>query len=79
MDELEKLKKKVKRLQNIIALNNKQIRALKPILQTFAKQIGFNSSDIKKIIQSLYENFNIEEDREKEPLEMNPDCRGTYI
>ena len=78
MEELECLKKKIKRLENVIAFNRKQIKALRPILNNIAKQIGCNSSDIKKIIQTLYENFDVEMEDNKSPP-INEDCVGSFI
>ena len=79
MNELEELKKKLKRIQEIIVINNKQIRQLKPILNTIAKQIGYNSSDIKKIIQSLYENLEVDINENDSTAPINDDCKMSFI
>jgi len=76
MNEIEKLKERMERLQNIIRINNKNLRKLKPILKSMARQIGYNSSDVKKIIQLFYE-FDMDFNESSPPI--NEDAKGSFI
>lgn len=52
-DKCKKALEELLRVEKVVAINNRAIRNLAYILKILAKQIGCNSSDVRKIVQAI--------------------------